>query len=821
MLLRRIDRPLVASAKPHRLKGAVLIIDRGGWQTRGLVEVLEHNDLRTAVIDATAGDVVAKMETLLASLRQAAGCISGLIYLAPAANASEGNADGVALPAADATCVQLSEFFEIVKSLESDLRTCNGCVLVATRGDGAFCTLETASPHRLADRGLAGMVKSLAREWSEVSCRIIDFEAALPQSSLNTVLINELLAEENVSEAGYLAGRRILITPAVSPIAPVNAAVELTRDSVVLITGGARGITAEVAVELARRFAPKLVLVGRSPLPPLTESTETDGITEPKQLKTVLRHLIERSGEKASPARIEAAFTRLLWDRDIRATLAAIRSAGATFEYHAVDVSDAAAFGGLIDRLYAAYGRIDGVIHGAGVTEDKFVHDKTVDSFRRVLAPKIIGGMTLARKLRPDTLKFLFFFSSVSARYGNRGQADYAAANDVLNALAQWLNRRWPARVASLNWGPWESTGGMVSPELAKQFAKAGIVMISRPAGRRLFLDELMHGRKEDVEVVFGGPIGITESAASRVTDHRDPLLNDRAELSRGPGGATEISRVLDPAYDLYLLDHQLDGKPVMPMAMSLELLAEIASSLEPDMHLAAVRDLRVLKGITLHNGPQTLRVRAQARHAAHGSVMVDLRAESMVDRPQVCYTASVELKNAAESVPPPQRLALTNPRPLGMTIDQAYEKWLFHGPLFAGIVEIEALGENGIIARLSPSSPRRCLADGNGSSWLIDPVVVDSGLQLLILWARTYLDMTPLPSRLGCYHRVAAAIKGDVRCEVRIRSAGATPAIHADLMFYDASGALLGWLEDMEVTCSKALNRLSEVRTGPAGADA
>ena len=127
-------------------------------------------------------------------------------------------------------------------------------------------------------------------------------------------------------------------------------------------------------------------------------------------------------------------------------------------------------------------------------------------------------------------------------------------------------------------------------------------------------------------------------------------------------------------------------------------------------------------------------------------------------------------------------------------------------------------MGENGIIAKLAPSSPRRCLAEGNGSNWLIDPVVVDSGLQLLILWARTYLDMTPLPSRLGCYHRTAPAAKGDLRCEVLIRSAGNGPAIHADLMFYDSSGMLVGWLEDMEVTCSKALNRLGEMRAG-AGA--
>ena len=65
-------------------------------------------------------------------------------------------------------------------------------------------------------------------------------------------------------------------------------------------------------------------------------------------------------------------------------------------------------------------------------------------------------GTLLAAKLRSESLKFMFFFSSVAARYGNRGQCDYAAANEVLNKLSVWLTARWPGRVASLNWGPWE-----------------------------------------------------------------------------------------------------------------------------------------------------------------------------------------------------------------------------------------------------------------------------------------------------------------------------------------------------------------------------
>ena len=116
-------------------------------------------------------------------------------------------------------------------------------------------------------------------------------------------------------------------------------------------------------------------------------------------------------------------------------------------EYLTCDVRDPGVFGALIDRVYETHGRIDGVIHGAGVIEDRLVRDKELESLRRVLATKAGSARTLARRLRPDDLRFVVFFGSVSGRFGNRGQADYAAASEVLNKLAQELDHRWPGRV--------------------------------------------------------------------------------------------------------------------------------------------------------------------------------------------------------------------------------------------------------------------------------------------------------------------------------------------------------------------------------------
>src|SRR5262249_26578905 len=186
--------------------------------------------------------------------------------------------------------------------------------------------------------------------------------------------------------------------------------------------------------------------------------------------------------------------------------LGALRASGARVEYHAVDVRDEAAFGALIEGIYRAHGRLDAVIHGAGIIEDKLLRDKTGESFDRVVQTKTDSAFTLARRLRPEGLKLLLFMSSVTATFGNRGQADYGAANGVLNALATLLASRWPsARVRAVNWGPWDKTG-MVSAQVREQFARRGIQVIPAPAGVAAMAREMESGAFEPVVVIGGGP---------------------------------------------------------------------------------------------------------------------------------------------------------------------------------------------------------------------------------------------------------------------------------------------------------------------------
>jgi len=273
---------------------------------------------------------------------------------------------------------------------------------------------------------------------------------------------------------------------------------------VVLLTGGARGITAEIAAFLAAQFQPVLILAGLSPLP-AEEPSATAGISDARAVKAALLNGLG-AGAKLKPAELEAKYQRLIRDREITRNLEKLRSAGARVEYHQIDVRDEAAMGSLLDGVYEKHGRLDLVVHGAGVIEDKLLRDKAPDSFDRVLHTKVDSAFALVRKLRPQGLKGLIFMSSVTATFGNRGQCDYAAANGVLNGLSALLSAHWPGRVVALNWGPWDKMG-MVSPGVRAQFLERGIQLIPPDSGVMAAAQEIQAGSRSEPVVALGnGP---------------------------------------------------------------------------------------------------------------------------------------------------------------------------------------------------------------------------------------------------------------------------------------------------------------------------
>ena len=393
--------------------------------------------------------------------------------------------------------------FNLVKEFEDDIRRSategGGWLVNFTSFNGKF-GVGSELPLPLAQAGTLGIMKSAAKELPGVRVKNIDLDPQLDPQSVLEYIAAELAAESPEIEVGFNADGRWAIELCEQPASPASTPLDMASHSVVLVTGGAYGITAEVCKALARAYSPTLILVGRSPLP----TEEPSPIRELRDAASLRKHLIAtmRLGDKPpTPAEIEQELRRILKSRQIRDNLAELKRLAAAVEYHAIDVRDSARFGELLDDVYARFDRIDGVIHGAGVIEDKLIRDKTPESFANVFTTKVNSAVTLTRKLRSDSLKFLIFFSSVSGRFGNVGQSDYSAANEYLNKLAQHLDQSWPGRVVSINWGPWDA--GMVSDQLRELYKARDIDLIPMAEGVRFFISELqLHGQNPPEVVI-------------------------------------------------------------------------------------------------------------------------------------------------------------------------------------------------------------------------------------------------------------------------------------------------------------------------------
>jgi hypothetical protein len=178
-------------------------------------------------------------------------------------------------------------------------------------------------------------------------------------------------------------------------------------------------------------------------------------------------------------------------------------------------------------------------------------------------------------------------------------------------------------------------------------------------------------------------------------------------------------------------------------------------------------------------------------------------------------YRATVEL---APELPEAPRFVVPDGeslQPFPLSVGEAYRQWLFHGPRLQAITEIEGVSERGSRAVLDASAPAPALRGQSHPRWLIDPVILDSGLQLFLLWARAQLDKTTLPSRFLRYRRFGSLSETKLRCDVRILDRSRDPLFYLDIAFVGPDGRLRGLLEGMEGTSSRALNRLVAVPSG------
>ncbi len=272
---------------------------------------------------------------------------------------------------------------------------------------------------------LFGLGKVIEAEYPNITCRAIDMDCKTPWRTVvreirksKSCYLTAFRGEQKYQEE---LGR-------ISPDQVTEGKLNIKDDNVYVITGGAGGIGLKIARFLSSKAKVKIILINRSVMPPKNEwadiAKDNSDLSRARKVRELLE--IEKNGSQVFCLK--------------------------------GDVSEEDEISQCIYIVRAKFGKINGIIHAAGVEGNGFLISREEKNFRSVLAPKVKGTWLLDRLTAEDKLDFFVVFSSVNTLMGIPGQGDYTAANSYLDAFSAYRNKKGKTTLA-INWAPWEEAG--------------------------------------------------------------------------------------------------------------------------------------------------------------------------------------------------------------------------------------------------------------------------------------------------------------------------------------------------------------------------
>ena len=624
----------------------------------------------------------------------------------------------------------------------------------------------------------SGIVKTADREFDNIHSKVIDWEQDLDLETLRDELLVDGPIEVALSKGGAL-------TCSIAEIG-INAD-NLTESPIqtgdhIVISGGARGVTAEVARAIAARFSCNISLIGRSPLPQAEAPYLQDAANEADIKQALIKHWDTGT---PTPKAVNEACARVLAAREIHSTLNDIQASGVTVHYHSCDIRDADAVASCIDSIRTSTGRIDGLIHGAGVLADKQIVDKTSEQFSKVWSTKVVGAYNLLQACANDELKCLVMFSSSTARFGRIGQCDYAAANEVLNKRAQQFKSEHPqCKTLSINWGPWD--GGMVTAELKQLFKSEGVEVIDCAAGSQYLCDELSH-HDDACEIVLLG-------------DFMDP---SSSQLHKQACTRLAFERELNTENHAFLKSHVMNNKAVLPMAVIMEWLAHAATHENPGVQFLGMNQLSVFKGVIIAAAEtNTLSFWVSDTNWQDGQAQCTVE---MKHGDTLHASAVVLLGDTYDTAIPSSEASAQGP---AMTGNPYQDMRLFHGPDLQGLISVQHCDASGIdcLSQQAPE-PKQWIEQPLKNAWYAEPMALDVAFQAMIVWSHSQWNAPSLPTRLERYEQFIEAFPaGPYRILGRVKQQQKHKAV-ADIEILSDNGELLARLINYECIIDASLS--------------
>lgn len=622
---------------------------------------------------------------------------------------------------------------------------------------------------------ITGFLKSLKQELPGVVVKTIDFEPRASHWVVAETVFREIEEGSDRMEIGYMANRRFVVGLRRADFPKEGSQVLRRVDPswVLLFSGGGRGAVFEVAKAVAR-LGPKVIVTGRTPAPTGDESYLALDDEDFKAFEKEEMVRRKKADPSLTPVKFKEAFEPYERARELWRNLQEVYAQGLSIEYETCDFRNASDVRAMVDRVREYHGHIDGIVHGAMIEASKSLPDKTPGLVAATMEVKVLGLMNLLEATRRDDLKLMMCFGSGAGRFGNKGQTDYSAANDLMSKCAMaYAHRARPhMRCVTIDWTAWESVGAAARNKEVVQ--NTGVSYITPAEGAYWFINELLLGRTEREVAIFEERLFREWPFLGAAADGPDArtVYDDRGFMlvpsdypmvdcvERHDPEVLVATRTFDVKTDPFVLQHKLDSVPIMPGTFGFEMLGEAAAIFRPDLSVLRAENLRIETPLKFFEAPKgakdkPVHVTLTAKVVKQEGDEVTLYIESSSDlvlggrtdqtQRRIHQHGYYVLGPAPLVEPGTGKLPDALPGSRARSIFHLAKEPLYLGPLFCR-AEWVYVGETEVEGIIRAPRQREIFTHVARPRFQLDPLLLDAAFQVAANWDGHHNNLVSVP---------------------------------------------------------------------------
>jgi enediyne polyketide synthase len=516
-----------------------------------------------------------------------------------------------------------------------------------------------------------GFASSLHLECSELKVRVIDLPLKVDLISYMSKVLEEVSRPEAYVVAGFnLEQNRVVPRPIVSDTSGYQQrSIIWSPADVMLVSGGAKGITAECALAFAKFTGVKTALVGTSSIP------NGDAISETSE---------------------------------VAKTLARFKAEGLSCRYYQCDITQTESVALLVKNIRNELGCVTGVIHGAALNKPRRLENSTLDEAFLEIAPKVQGLLNLCQALEDQPPKLFVGFSSISAVLGLPGNTWYGFSNEAVDLiLRKFKQNHAETSILSMAFSVWSEVGMGARMGTVKNLNRMGIEAMPTDEGVRRFL-KLMFKDPGDTQVIISARLGGIETLRRGFDtwntkrykpDESFQFLEDVRIME--PDVEVVVRTHLNLEKDSYINDHVFRGSYLFPTVFGLEAMAQAASYVTGRYDLTQLHIENIVLERPVVVDPKTgvnIEIHALVEESEDTQSEVRVAVEIKTERTGFTkpHFRATFIFPSQEMQAPVNDIVISPPLKIDPVKD-LYSWLLFQGPLFQRLIQIYSLNSKQI----------------------------------------------------------------------------------------------------------------------------